>query len=446
MTVCAGTTNGYSIAPVTGAISYTWTLPLGWTGSSTGTSVSGTAGAGGAGQVTVSAQNGCGASATVSLPVTVNPLTPTSVSISSSTGSGSVCPGVPVTFTAVTTGAGIAPVYAWTRNGSLQGSLSGSSTFTVSNLVSGDVIGLSLTSSAACPVPATAVATPVTITVLPPTVPGININTQFTNAPLICASTPLSFTANIVGGGTAPQYQWTLNGQPVGVNAPTYSNAAWSNGDVVQAMLTSNAQCATPATMGSNLVTITVNPTVMPTVSITASPSTSVAPGQPVTFTATVTGGGTGPAFQWIRNGAPIPGAFGQTYTTSALAGGDTVSVRLTSTYLCASPATVFSNPVVMTGSTAVANVINGAAFGLYPNPNDGRFTLAVRGGKMGQRIGIEVVNALGQVVHTREVVTARADLEVSMELTDVASGIYLLRVRGEDGSTAAMRFDVRRK
>lgn len=445
-TVCVGSQQVYTAAAVPNAIGYTWTLPAGWSGTSTTSSIPVTTGAAGSGQVTVSAQNGCGSGPSVSLPVTVLPLTPTAVSISSSTGSGSVCSGVPVTFTAVTTGAGAAPTYAWTRNGTLQSALTGSATFTISTPLAGDVIGLTLTSSAACPLPATAAATPVTITVPPPVVPGININTQFTNAPVICASTPLSFTANIVGGGTAPQYQWLLNGQAVGSNTPTYSNAVWSNGDVVQAMLTSNAQCATPATMGSNMVTITVSPPVVPTVSITASPGTAVAPGQPVTFTANVTGGGTGPAFQWIRNGAPIPAAFGPTYTTSALGGGDTISVRLTSTYLCASPATVFSNLLVMTGSTGVVHATSGAGISLYPSPNDGRFTLAVQGGRPSQRTAIDVLNALGQVVYTREVITERTDWEVPLELTDVASGIYLLRLRGEDGSTAATRFEVRRK
>jgi hypothetical protein len=60
-TVCAGTSNTYSISPVNGADSYTWTLPDGWTGASDTTLLTATAGSTG-GAVTVSATNSCGES------------------------------------------------------------------------------------------------------------------------------------------------------------------------------------------------------------------------------------------------------------------------------------------------------------------------------------------------------------------------------------------------
>lgn len=414
--------------------------------STTGTISVTAAGVTGSGSISVSAYNNCGSGPSVSLPVMVNPFTTTTVSISSSTGSGAVCPGVPVTFTAATTGAGTAPSYAWTRNGTLQGALSGSDTFTISNPVSGDVIGLTLTSAAACPVPASVAATPLIITVLPAVVPGININTQYSNVPTICAATQLNFTANIVGGGTAPVYQWRKNGAVVGANSPTYSASGWSNGDTVWAILTSNAQCATPASQSSNKIGITVGAPFTPVVSITASPGTAYVPGQMVTFTATVTGGGPLPTFQWVRNSQNIFGAYGQTYSTNTLTGGDSISVRLMTADPCATSPTVFSNTLVIGSSTAIHEANSGAGIGLYPNPNDGAFTISVQGGKPGQHLGVEVLNALGQIVYAREVIADRTDLEIPVSLPDVASGIYLLRVRGEDGSSSAIRFEVRRK
>lgn len=67
--VTAGTTETYSVDSVIGATSYNWTLPSGWTGSSTTNSISVTVGAS-SGLITVSAVNGCGVSSPSVLTVT----------------------------------------------------------------------------------------------------------------------------------------------------------------------------------------------------------------------------------------------------------------------------------------------------------------------------------------------------------------------------------------
>jgi hypothetical protein len=69
-TVCTGTSNMYSVSPVSGATTYAWTLPGGWTGGSNTTYISATASPAG-GAVTVAATNSCGASPAASLAVTV---------------------------------------------------------------------------------------------------------------------------------------------------------------------------------------------------------------------------------------------------------------------------------------------------------------------------------------------------------------------------------------
>ena len=377
--------------------------------------------------------------------MTVNPTTATAVYVAGSSPGGAVCPGVPATFTAVGTGAGPTPAFVWTRNGSIQTGATGP-TLSITNPQNGEIIGVQMTSSAVCPSSATATSAPLTISVLPPVVPGININTQFSNVPTICAATQLIFTANIVGGGTAPVYQWRRNGAIVGTNSPTYSASGWNNGDTVWAVLTSNAQCAMPAAQPSNKVGVTVVPPTTPTVSIVASPGTNYVPGQTVTFTATATGGGSAPAFQWIRNSQNVLGAYGPTYTTSTLTGNDTISVRLTSSDLCAATTAVVSNKLVIRPSTtSLSEVDDAVAVGLFPNPNTGAFTLSVSGGRSGERAGIDVLNALGQVVWTRELIAQRTDWTLPVELTNVSNGIYLLRLHGEKRIPATIRFEVRR-
>lgn len=70
-TILAGSSNTYSVAAVVGATSYTWTLPTGWTGTSTTNSITAIASAT-SGNVSVTASNACGTSASISLAITVN--------------------------------------------------------------------------------------------------------------------------------------------------------------------------------------------------------------------------------------------------------------------------------------------------------------------------------------------------------------------------------------
>jgi hypothetical protein len=67
-TVASGSSNTYSVAAVSG-VSYAWTLPSGWSGSSTTNSITATAGS--SGTISVVATNSCGSSTARTLAVTV---------------------------------------------------------------------------------------------------------------------------------------------------------------------------------------------------------------------------------------------------------------------------------------------------------------------------------------------------------------------------------------
>ncbi|MCW3127121.1 MAG: hypothetical protein JWO03_2779 [Bacteroidetes bacterium] len=95
---------------------------------------------------------------------------------------------------------------------------------------------------------------------------------------------------------------------------------------------------------GSNIV---INPTVVPAVTITDSP-TAVCPGSPIRFSVgTSTGGGANPTYQWYVQGTSS--GTGVSYTTSALSNNDSVYAVLTSTALCASPTTAKSYAIHVT-------------------------------------------------------------------------------------------------
>jgi hypothetical protein len=85
LTICNGSAGTYSVGQVSGTTSYTWSLPSGWSGTSTSNTISTTSGS--SGNITVAASNACGTSSVQTLSVTVNPLPTITVN------SGSICSG-----------------------------------------------------------------------------------------------------------------------------------------------------------------------------------------------------------------------------------------------------------------------------------------------------------------------------------------------------------------
>jgi hypothetical protein len=160
----------------------------------------------------------------------------------------------------------------------------------------------------------------------------------------VCPGTTITFTATGAEGGTTPVYQWKKNGNNVGANSPTYTDATLQNNDVIRCVMTSNAECALVTNVNSNQITMNILPVNVPT--ITVSPSaTNVCTGTSVTFTATITNGGTTPVYQWKRNGSNV-GSNSATYSNSTLTSSDIITCTLTSNAACPVPSSVTSSNV----------------------------------------------------------------------------------------------------
>jgi hypothetical protein len=166
----------------------------------------------------------------------------------------------------------------------------------------------------------------------------------------ICPNTSVTFTATITEGGTTPIYQWKKNGNNVGSNSATYTDAALQNGDVIRCVLTSNADCALVTNVNSNQITMNVLPQNVPTISVNAS-AANVCAGTSVTFTATITNGGSTPIYQWKKNGSNV-GTNSATYADNALTSSDVITCTLTSNAPCPLPVSVTSQGVSINVST----------------------------------------------------------------------------------------------
>jgi gliding motility-associated-like protein len=159
----------------------------------------------------------------------------------------------------------------------------------------------------------------------------------------VCTSNPV-FTAVATNGGSSPTYQWQVNGVNAGTNSPTYTGSNLASGATIICTLTSNAPCATSATVLSN--SITVSPLSTPAISIAAS-ATEICSGAQVSFSAIPVNGGSTPVYSWSVNGIGI-GTNSPEYTSNTLVSGDLVSCVLASSATCLTTATVNSNTISM--------------------------------------------------------------------------------------------------
>ena len=165
-----------------------------------------------------------------------------------------ICSGTMVLFSAIINNGGTSPIFQWKKNGLNVGS--NNPTYSDNTLVNNDVISCVLTSNASCAVPSVATSNLVTMIVTSTLTPSILITSDKNP---ICAGATVLFSSTILNGGTSPVYQWKKNGSNVGINSSTYIDNTLANNDLIQCLLTSNSGCASPSTVNSNQIIITVN-------------------------------------------------------------------------------------------------------------------------------------------------------------------------------------------
>ncbi|MCK0126974.1 hypothetical protein MWU76_21475, partial [Gelidibacter sp. F2691] len=98
------------------------------------------------------------------------------------------------------------------------------------------------------------------VTVNPTLEPSVSITSSSTS---ICTtatagSTPVTFTATPVNGGTSPSYQWKRDGTNItGATSSTYTPTSLANSSTITVAMTSNATCASSTAVISNSITMT---------------------------------------------------------------------------------------------------------------------------------------------------------------------------------------------
>ncbi len=160
----------------------------------------------------------------------------------------------------------------------------------------------------------------------------------------ICEGTEVTFTATSTNGGSSPAYQWQINGDNVGTNSNTFTTSSLTDGQIVTVVMTSNETCRTENTATSNGISTKVNPNLEPSVTIEPT-DTDFCAGDEVSYKAIPVNGGPSPVYQW-KVGSTVVGS-GETFTSSTLTNGQSITVTLTSSETCVTTSTAVSEPVV---------------------------------------------------------------------------------------------------
>lgn len=265
------------------------------------------------------------------------------------------------------------------------------------------------------------------IIVNPLVLPTISLSTSLYDT--VCEGYMDTFTAVITNGGAHPFYQWTVNGVNAGTNSPTFSYMP-VNGDVVVALLISDAACVvTPATATTS-ITVKAERIFIPAVTITSSHGKSIVKGEQVTLEAEVANAGPAPKYQWLKNGIAISGATTKTYVTSTLNNGDSITCVVMGTGRCSYPS--FNSITVNVHGLGISELATTSNIQVMPNPSKGAFTInGTLGSSDDADVTLSITNLVGQVIYNQQVRSINGAIAQDIQLSNaIPRGMYLLSVR----------------
>ncbi|RYD58272.1 MAG: T9SS type A sorting domain-containing protein [Sphingobacteriales bacterium] len=280
--------------------------------------------------------------------LSVNP----AVTIGQTWGTNPGCPDDSVVYSVVSNvNPGGSPTYSWYLNGSATPIQTGSQTYlSMKNVPSGTTVQVVMQSSASAPcAPPPGRATSNTLTYTHGFQnPSAQIALTMGTNPG-CQGQTLTFTALTTYGGTAPTYQWRVNGVNAGTNSPTFSGV-FNHNDVIDYIFTSNSTCVQPADRTKTSTSIKVEH-VLITANITIAVVAGnhiACQGKPVLYAANTTNAGSNPGFEWMINGVPVPNSNSPLFQSSTMSNGDAVSCILHATDPCVANPDDTSNAITM--------------------------------------------------------------------------------------------------
>jgi hypothetical protein len=387
--LCGGSSNTYSIIPVLGADSYTWSLPIGWTGTSTTNSINTIAGSA-SGDVSVTANNTCGTSIPQIISITTNnaPIVPVSI-----IGSTAICENTTESYSI--TPDPNATSYSWTLPNGWTGT-SNTDIISATANTTGGVI--SVTASNSC---GTSIAQTLSVIVtnIPPTLDPIIGSIE------LCAGTA-SYSVPMMAG--AASYNWTL---PLGWTGTSSTNSI----DVITSAGSGTIEVSAVNGCGNSTPqTLLVNINPLPNVTLDLTPIAI----QCSSETAVVLIGGT-------PNGGIYAGSsVGAGIFNPSIAGVGNHVIQYS--FIDSNSCSAFAYDTMLVDVCIGIDENVSSNFEAFPNPGNGMIIISTSKQLNTTNIPCEIYSSTGTLVRT---ITLTGNVN-SIDLSEFANGLYLLRIK----------------
>ena len=421
-TVCQNQTGvTYTVPAITNATGYTWTLPAGANivaGANTNSITVDFSAAAVSGNVTVSGTNACGnGAASAAVVMTVNPLPASAGNITSS--ATTVCQNqTEVTYTvpAIVNATG----YTWTLPvgaNIVAGANTNSITVDFSAASSGNV---TVKGTNACG--DGVVSASLAVTVSTSITPAVSLTSNANNNEIV-QGTQVAFTATPSNTGTAPTYQWQINGTNIaGATNNTYVTSTLKDGETVSVIVTTSAPCVTTQTASASLSLNVVSPPDQPF--NVAGISTL----NEVVLSWETTGTGNESGFHILRSiddssnfvNIKTLGAGTRTYTDIGQSPNTRVYYKVVAFNIAGETASAVIS-LLMTGTDeALTNV--------YPNPFSNTFSVTLGTLEQG-KVRVRLLNLQGQLVKDFGLLDTDTLSQQVFDASTISSAIYVLEL-----------------
>ncbi len=411
---CAGQTLTFTAIPNTGGTSpqYQWFLNSTLVTGATGVTYSGVFNNGDVITCRMTSNSPCASPATVmSTGIVVTHAKVTAdIQISQVSGNNPSCSGHPVIFAANTTNAGSNPQYQWLLNGSPI-SNANNPIYQTSNLADQDELKCVLIATDPCVANPLDTSTGVVMDVIQSKVPKVSVAiTQGKNPG--CLDSLVEFTATATNAGVSPDFTWLINGYPTVTGSVFSSNTLLTNDVIICRVNQTDGQCYLPDTVFSTPFTMTRSTTPNPPfIHLVGTSLITNQPGNYIWF---------GPSGQLSTgtNGTLNPTELGAYYAVTNNNG-------------CWSrPSNVLTITLLDVSTINYMELLK-----VYPNPTTGQVTLDW--GTHAINSDIELYNPVGQRLMHDEV---RGQAHKTLDLSNLANGIYYIVVKDEQGKTGTIK------
>jgi large repetitive protein len=415
----------YSVAVVSGAVSYAWTLPPGVTlinGQGTNAISVYFGGTFTSGSFSVAASNGCATSALRTLSVSGKPATPGNIAGPST----NACIYSSSTATYSVAAVSGATSYSWTvPSGVTLVSGQGTNTITVNFVSTYSTGAISVTANNSC---STSTAKTLTVSGKPAT-PG-TISGAVNG---LCGGTSATYSVAPVSGATA--YTWAVpanvtitSGQ--GTNSLSVTIGSSFVSGTISVSASNGCSNSTARTLALNAIPATTAAITGPVANLCGTSNN--------TYSVAAVSGASG--YNWIVSGGTI--ASGQGTNTITVTYGNNIvsgSVKVAATNACGTSS--FKSLALTNCSDASAKADLGtktnemaAELLVYPNPSNGDFTISIANTE--GAVMIEIFSIDGKLIVAEEVRTVKSEIfQKQIHMSQYSTGMYFLKISGKDFS-----------